>query len=133
MWQKSWVRPWKWVITTSEMSSNTVIKYLQSWEISRNTAFLEFGLARSDLRQSHWPKLKYREDFLNMWRCGVVAITTAHLHLTKPELRFCAGSNPARGLLEIRDGEDIWQCSLLEKRISTFRRSTIPQKQFIYY
>ena len=29
----------------------------------------------------------------------VVVITTAQLHLTKPELRFCAGSNPACGVL----------------------------------
>ena len=33
--------------------------------------------------------------------------TTAQLHSTKPELRFCAGSNPARGVSEIRDGEDL--------------------------
>ena len=32
---------------------------------------------------------------------------SAQLHLTKPELRFCAGSNPACGVLEIRDGEDL--------------------------
>ena len=31
----------------------------------------------------------------------------AQLHSTKPELRFCTGSNHARGVLEIRDGEDI--------------------------
>ena len=42
-----------------------------------------------------------------MWRRGVVVITTAQLHSTKPELRFCAGSNPARGVSEIRDGEDL--------------------------
>ena len=41
------------------------------------------------------------------WRPGVVVITTAQLHSTKPELRFCAGSNPARGVSEIRDGEDL--------------------------
>ena len=29
------------------------------------------------------------------------------LHSTKPELRFCAGLNLARGVLEIRDGEDL--------------------------
>ena len=28
------------------------------------------------------------------------------LHSTNPELSFCAGSNPARGVSEIRDGED---------------------------
>ena len=44
---------------------------------------------------------------LKMWRRGVVVITTAQLHSTKPKLRFCAGSNPARGVSEIRDGEDL--------------------------
>ena len=34
-------------------------------------------------------------------------ITTAQLHSTKPEFRFCAGSNPARGVPEIRNGEDL--------------------------
>ena len=37
----------------------------------------------------------------------VVVTTTAQLHSTKPELRFCAGSNPAYGVSEIRDGEDL--------------------------
>ena len=41
-----------------------------------------------------------------MWRRGVVVIITAQLHSTKPELRLCAGSNPARGVSEIRDGGD---------------------------
>ena len=64
-------------------------------------------------------------------RRGVVVITTAQLHSTKPEIRFCAGSNPARGVSEIRDGEDLWQWSRLKIRLNAFRRSTIPQKQFI--
>ena len=38
---------------------------------------------------------------------GVVVITTAELHSTKPELRFCAGSNPACGMSEIHDGQDL--------------------------
>ena len=29
---------------------------------------------------------------------GVVVIITAQLHSTKPELRFCAGSNPAHDM-----------------------------------
>ena len=53
------------------------------------------------------------------------------IKLTKPELRFCAGSNPACGVLEMRDDEDLWQWSRLEIRLNTFRWSTIPQKQFI--
>ena len=36
-----------------------------------------------------------------------MVITTKQLHSAKPEVRFCAGSNPARGLLEICDGEDL--------------------------
>ena len=42
-----------------------------------------------------------------MRRCGVVVITTVHFHSTKPELRFRAGSNPARSVSEIHDGEDL--------------------------
>ena len=38
---------------------------------------------------------------------GEVVITTAQLHSAKPELRFCAGSSPAREVSEIRDGEDL--------------------------
>ena len=44
---------------------------------------------------------------VSMFIRGVVVITTAQLHSTKAELRFCAGSNPARGVSEIRDGEDL--------------------------
>ena len=42
-----------------------------------------------------------------MSRRGVVVITAAQLHSTKPDLRFCAGSSPARGVSEIQDGEDL--------------------------
>ena len=44
---------------------------------------------------------------MNLWRRGVVVITTTQLHSTKSELRFCAGSNPARSVSEIHDGEDL--------------------------
>ena len=49
--------------------------------------------------------LGFYSDF--MWPRGIVVITTAQLYSTKPELRFCTGSNPARGVSEIRDGEDL--------------------------
>ena len=42
-----------------------------------------------------------------LWRRGVVVITTAQLHSTKPELRFCTGSNPVHGVSKIRDSEDL--------------------------
>ena len=38
---------------------------------------------------------------------SVVVITIAQLHSTKPELTFCAGSNPARDMPEISDGENL--------------------------
>ena len=65
------------------------------------------------------------------WRRGVVVITIAQLHSTKPELRFCAGSNPAHVVSEIRDGDDLWQWSWLEIRLNVFHWSTIPQKFII--
>ena len=43
-----------------------------------------------------------------LWYCAAVVITTAQLHSTKLELRFWAGSNPARTVSEICSGEDLW-------------------------
>ena len=40
-------------------------------------------------------------------RRGVVVMTTAQLPSAISELRFCACSNPARGVSEIRDGVDL--------------------------
>ena len=42
-----------------------------------------------------------------IWCRGVVLIATAQLHSIKPELRLCAGSNPASGVSEIRNDEDL--------------------------
>ena len=95
------------------------------WKLCmRHLAFrvLFTALIKAELRQVLTARL---------WLRGVVIITTAQLHPTKPELRFCAGSNPARGVSEIPDGEDLWQRFPLELRLNVFRRSTIPQKQFI--
>ena len=41
------------------------------------------------------------------WRRGAVVVTTAQLHSTKSERRFCVGLSPARGVSEIRNGEDL--------------------------
>ena len=41
------------------------------------------------------------------WHHGVVDIATAQLHSAKTNLRFFVGSNPARGMLEIRDDVDL--------------------------
>ena len=42
-----------------------------------------------------------------LWLCGVAVITTARLNSTKPELKFCTGLNPAPGLSEICDNENL--------------------------
>ena len=68
---------------------------------------LVFACLEQNLRQGWRVEVWRRGRSNNLWRRCVVAITTAKLHSTKPELRFCAGSNPARGGLEIRDGEDL--------------------------
>ena len=73
-----------------------------------------------------------RQKANGFWRCGVVVITTAQLHSTKPEVRFCAGSNPARGMSEIHDGEDLLQWSRLEIRLNAFRRSTYVGQTFAF-
>ena len=41
-------------------------KLLLNMAIS-NTALLQFGLAKSDWRQSPWPKVKFKKDFLNIF------------------------------------------------------------------
>ena len=41
------------------------------------------------------------------WCHGAVVISTAQLHSSKPEVKFCAGSNPASSKSKIRDGEDL--------------------------
>ena len=40
-----------------------------------------------------------------LWCSGY--ITAAQLHSAKSEFRFCAGSNPVRGMSEIHGGEDL--------------------------
>ena len=62
----------------------------------------------------------------SMWPRSVVVITTAQIHLTKSELRFYAGSNSARGLSEICNGENLREWSRLEirwKRVSSVNHS----------
>ena len=65
------------------------------------------------------------------WHRDVVVITTLPIHSTKSELRLCADSNPARGVLEIYEGKNLRQWSWLEIRLNVFHRSTILQEQFI--
>ena len=81
----------------------------------------------------------FRTRRRNQFRRRLLVITTAQLHSAKPGLRFCAGWNPARGVSEIWDDENLWQWSRLEIRLYTFQLSTTLQKQFnslpsaIYY
>ena len=57
--------------------------------------------------ESHY-SLSKQTMYLCFWhRFGVVVITTAQLHSTQSELRFCADSNLSRGLSEICNGENL--------------------------
>ena len=61
-------------------------------------------------RQNNYPgKVVWGDNYQGqvVWCRGVVVITTAQFHSTRPELRFWASSNLARGMSEIRDDEDL--------------------------
>ena len=66
----------------------------QKFKSERHKAFTE------DINK--WCRVFAEE--INMWCRGIVVITTAQLHLTKPELRFCKCSNPACSYL----GDSRW-------------------------
>ena len=71
-----------------------------------------------------FPKTSQTKNSSNtLWLRGLVVIT-AQLHSTNPELRFCAGLNPARGVSKIRHGEDLWQSFCLEIRLSLVNYTT---------
>lgn len=44
-----------------------------------------------------------------MWRQGVMVTLNANNHATDSELLLCACSNPACGVLEVFDGENLPQ------------------------
>ena len=52
-------------------------------------------------------KIIFLKKAMVWWRRGVVVITTAQLHSTKPGFRFCASLNLARGASKSRDSEDL--------------------------
>ena len=58
------------------------------------------------LKSSKSATIKRLFSSANSWLCGVVVISTARLQPTKHEFRLCTGSNPARSVSEIYDGED---------------------------
>ena len=110
------------------------------WSFYSNTGFVGIGLGISLLHLTTnlimlfvWYSLILfnKPSVIFGIFCGVVVITTAQLHSTKPELRFCTGSNPVYSVSEICNGEDLWKWSLLETRLKAFHSSTTPQKQFI--
>ena len=72
---------------------------MDNWE-----KFQETDLSAKD---AFYSKLNMEGISDQQSRPVVAIITTAQLHSTKLELRFCVGSNSARGVSEIRDGEDL--------------------------
>ena len=51
-----------WIVT---QNCHLIWLSLQSRKFSNNTGLPELGLAKSDLRLSSWPIMKFKEDFLN--------------------------------------------------------------------
>ena len=45
--------------------------------------------------------------YLGRHYLGVVIFATAKFYSIKPELKFCAGSNPASTVSEVCDGENL--------------------------
>ena len=46
---------------------------------------------------------------MSVWCCGVLVITAGKLHSIIPGPWLYKGSNTARGMLEIWDGQNLWQ------------------------
>ena len=69
-----------------------------------------------------------KQNVATNYTVRIVVVTTSQLHSTKAEFRFCACSNPAGVVSEIRGGEDLLQWFRLEIRLKAFRRSTNTSK-----
>ena len=112
----------KFIFLNAYISVNTIFacNILFSWERGHQlSTYATGGNGRSskkiqDLRKAGNFKAFYLCFYWNrnswIWTviCGVVVIAAAPLHSAKSELRFWAGSNPACGMPQIRDGEDLW-------------------------
>ena len=79
-----------------------------------------------------WSKFNYCKYLIELkdLHSGVMVITTAQLHLTKPELRFCPGSNPACGRLDSCNDKNL-HMTLAGNMAYDHPSVTTPQKQFI--
>ena len=82
-----------------ENTKNSVSHGIALFTLRKN---LKRRFSKFEMMQNS-PKISHSEFF----RHGVVVIITAQFHSTKSELRFCTGSNPAGGMSEICDGEDL--------------------------
>ena len=83
------------------------------------------------MNSSGFIKMNQNRNFRHWNTLNIKILWSCPQNPTKPELRYCAGSNPVCDVSEIRDGEDLWQWFWLEIWLNAFRWSTIPQKQFI--
>ena len=113
-------------------------------KVSTESFYWVFGSFFADILSRQTEKFWNRCNILlltylapEFWRLsicsGVVVITTAHLHSTKPELRFCAGSNPTCSVSEIHDGEDLTMVPAgnKAKRVSLVNHTIKKAIQFI--
>ena len=80
-----------------------MINFLLAYENDENK--IDFGVAQ---------KNDGLVLLMTPWCSGYHYCTTSFI---KAWISFCAGSNPARGVSDIRNGEDLWQWSRLEIRL----------------
>ena len=75
--------------------------YIQNWGAGLCKGFFKKRRSGTSLPASFSAWFCKKNVSQVLWRRAVVVITTAKLHVTNPDLRFCARSNPASGVLEI--------------------------------
>ena len=84
-----------------DLQDNILIKIVNHLQLHKTLTCTEALYVKNALEMSKNTPLISTGALL--WRRGVVVLTNAKLHSTKPELRFCAVSNPARGVSDIRN------------------------------
>ena len=97
--------------------------FLKHWRIVQKGFLTKTAEKDTKHRGSH-PKVFCKVDVLkNILRFTGSFFLLSLLH-NFIQLSLNSGSNPVRGVSEIRDGEDLWQWSGLQIRLNVFCRST---------
>ena len=119
----SFLRIWSHLLKKSLMENFIfcallITKHLRTWYNFGIFPFYQLKINSNSCKQDNFKRLKP----------AVVVIIIELLHWAKRELKFCADSNPPCGMLQICDGENPENWSLLKIKLIVFRWLTITQK-----